>query len=216
MPFRLPATAEESPDKRNAKKKNDKDSEKTPNTKITQSTPRHALTPDHRRVNDATPFAVVDVTPISTEIDAGFSSTSKTKLTEKVADSSILSPESSVGKTVFKGDAVRKGRTSRRALFRHRKLEDVCSDEEDCVGGDGGDGSSSFPDSFVVTSPEKELKARHQKTQNDKSSRKETPSRRSAKKGGDSSSLVQYNRMRCESEVEIDLAGGPAITDFRV
>ena len=200
LPFREEASTA-SPDE---KKLDDGDSERVDNekvaTKIARSTPRQKLKPG----NDATPFAV-DVTPISA-IDAGFSSMKKPG---NGADSSIFSSDSTAEKS-FRNEADRKGRTSRRALFRHRKLEDVCSDD-DCG---GGDASSAFPSSFVA-SPEKELKAhQQQQQQHDKSSRKETPTRRSAKKGGDSS-LVQYNRMRCESEVEIDLADGAGLGEFR-
>ena len=204
----------------------------TPETSTPQSTPQ-------RDLGDPTtfPLDVTPVTPASGHASSLFSGASSGK------------PALSAGKTL--GRKKQHGKcSSRRSLFRHRKLENVCSDEDDDNNDDHvvnyqndeddmteGDLTSTSttgitPGKMTTTKRtprQQELQQQQQQQQKLNKSpsspallatsalrHKETPLRRSAKKGGDASSSVQYNRMRNQSEVEIDLTDCAGLNEFRV
>ena len=210
----------------------------TPETSTPQSTPQ-------RDLGDPTtfPLDVTPVTPASSSSSSGHASSLFSG-----ASSGKPATASSVEKTL--GRKKQHGKcSSRRSLFRHRKLENVCSDEDDDNNDDRvvnyqndeddmteGDLTSTSttgltPGKMTMTKRtprQQELQEQQQQQKLNKSSsspaslttsalrHKETPLRRSAKKGGDASSSVQYNRMRNQSEVEIDLTDCAGLNEFRV
>jgi len=198
---------------------------------IARSTPiRSASNDDPHFSIDVTPIVGADCTP-EVASSVGGSAAEKKKNVSSAEKSSSSAAKKSRGKSS----------SSRRALFRHRKLENLVSDEDDDddvhrdVDIDDDDMTegdvTSFPTSLVVASPERmmprkqtpklkklpeSLSASSSSSSASSSRQRETPSRRSARKGGDASSSVQYNRMRNQSEVEIDLTDCAGLNDFRV